>query len=122
MKNKFKKSVAGITAFVSLVVSTVGVNTNAYWTTEPFANGYATAYNATSSNSIYASTNSTVSNTTRSVYISHVNNNANPMSSPYFKSSSNGEVVANYTGSGFKSSKTVHSLAGYDSCLIDMNA
>ncbi len=109
-------------AISTLVVSTVGVNTNAYWATVSFANDYATAYNATSYNSVYAYTDSSVSNTTRTVYIANVNYNVNPLRSPYFKSSTNGRVVANYTGSGFNTSKTDHSLAGYGSHSIYMNA
>ncbi len=121
-KINFTKTIACITATITTAVSVLGINANAYWTTQSFANYNATAYNSTSFDSVYAYTDSSLANINRWVYIANINYNANQMSSPYYKISKNGKVTVNYLGSGFTISKTSHNIQDWPTYSILMNA
>ncbi len=122
MTRKIKKVIASLIAVSCLSTCAMSFSTSAYWTTQSFANGNATGYNSVSSTSVYAYTNSTLTNVNRSVYIEHINYNAEPMRSPYFKSSTTGKVIVGVSGSDIFYAKTIHHLDGFDNKTIAMNA
>ena len=122
MKKFFKKAMASAVAGVTLAVGMTAMSSSAYWATQPFADGNATAYCSVSSTSVYAYTDSPLANVTRSVFIANINNNPQPMRDPYFKTSTSGKVVVQCSGSGITAARTEHSLSGYPNKTIIMNS
>ena len=72
MKKTFKKIVDSVMMVASLSTSMIQMNTSAYYTSRSFGSG-ATAYNATSINRAYATTDTTLSNTYIKVQITKLN-------------------------------------------------
>ena len=121
MKKTLKKAMASVVAGVTLAVGMTAMSSNAYWTTQSFADGNATAYCSVSSTSVYAYTDSPLTNVTRSVFITNIDYNIEPMRAPYYKTSTSGKVVVQCSASGITTARTEHSLSGYSNKIIIMN-
>ena len=121
MRKVFKKTIASVVAGVTLAVGMTAMSSSAYWASRNFGSD-ATAYLSVSSTSVYAYTDSSLTNVTRSVFIANINYNPEPMRDPYFKTSTSGRVVVQCSGSGITVARTEHSLSGYPNKTIVMNA